>query len=211
MLKDGGGYGAGYAGSFDFSYIGQTVNNGFVSVAIQYRLGAFGFLSSADVAKQGTVNAGVHDMRFALQWVKKYIGRFGGDPDQVTISGESAGGGAVMLMAMMNGGGEGTSLFRRGIASSPYFPTQPYVFACLSLSRRPRHRIANSRRGSGTLTIRCPPITTPSLPDGRGASGKGVMAATSSAACRSPTPSRSRTPAPTPATPPSSASGPSSP
>jgi carboxylesterase type B len=124
-FADGGGYGAGYAGSFDFSYIGQTVNNGFVSVAIQYRLGAFGFLSSADVAKHGTVNAGVHDMRFALQWVKKYIARFGGDPDQVTISGESAGGGAVMLMAMANGGGEGTSLFRRGIASSPYFPTQP--------------------------------------------------------------------------------------
>lgn len=92
---------------------------------IQYRLGAFGFLSSAEVAEQGIVNAGLHDMRFALQWVQKYISRFGGDPDQVTISGESAGGGSVMLMAMANGGTEGTALFRRGIASSPYLPTQP--------------------------------------------------------------------------------------
>ncbi|GAB1318467.1 Carboxylic ester hydrolase [Madurella fahalii] len=121
----GGGYGAGWASSFDFSYIGRAVGNGIVSVTIQYRLGAFGFLSSAEVADQGVVNAGLHDMRFALQWVQKYISRFGGDPDQVTISGESAGGGSVMLMAMANGGTEGTSLFRRGIASSPYFPTQP--------------------------------------------------------------------------------------
>ncbi|KAK0610973.1 carboxylesterase [Immersiella caudata] len=121
----GGGYGLGSANSFDFNYIGQTVDNGFVAVAIQYRLGAFGFLSSAEVAKHGTVNAGVYDMHFALQWVQKYISRFGGDPDQVTITGESAGGGSVMLMAMANGGTEGTKLFRRGISSSPYYPTQP--------------------------------------------------------------------------------------
>ena len=71
-----------------------------------------------------TVNAGLHDMYSALKWVNKYIGQFGGDPDQVTIAGESAGGGAIMMMAMANGGQDGTSLFRRGIASSPYLPTQ---------------------------------------------------------------------------------------
>ena len=96
-----------------------------VIVQIQYRLGAFGFLSSAEVAKHGTLNPAVHDMRFALEWVQKYIGLFGGDPDQVTISGESAGGGAIMLLALANGGTEGNKLFRRGIASSPYYPTQP--------------------------------------------------------------------------------------
>ena len=71
------------------------------------------------------MNAGLHDIRFALEWVQKYIDRFGGDPTQVTISGESAGGGAVMLMTIANGGTEGNKLFRRGIASSPYYPTQP--------------------------------------------------------------------------------------
>ncbi|KAK0625187.1 Alpha/Beta hydrolase protein [Bombardia bombarda] len=104
----------------------QTVNNGFISVAIQYRLGAFGFLSSAALVEHGGLpNAALHDMRFALQWVEKYISRFGGDPDQVTIGGESAGGGSVMLLAMANGGEEKTSLFRRAISSSPYLPTQP--------------------------------------------------------------------------------------
>lgn len=122
----GGGYGLGDAASFDFSRLAKTSGNGFITVAIQYRLGAFGFLSSADLVKQGGVpNVAVHDMRLALRWVQKYIAKFGGDPDQVTISGESAGGGSVMLMALANGGKEGTKLFRRGIASSPYLPTQP--------------------------------------------------------------------------------------
>ncbi|KAK3934071.1 lipase 2 [Diplogelasinospora grovesii] len=121
----GGGYGAGSASSFDFSYMDQTVGNGFVSVVIQYRLGAFGFLSSADVARHGVANAGLYDMHFALEWVQHYISRFGGDPNEVTISGESAGGGSVMMMAMANGGADGTSLWKRGIADSPYLPTQP--------------------------------------------------------------------------------------
>ncbi|KAK0662086.1 Alpha/Beta hydrolase protein [Cercophora samala] len=104
----------------------QTVDNGFITVVIQYRLGAFGFLSSAELVENGGVpNAALHDQRFALQWVQKYIDRFGGDPDQVTISGGSAGGGSVMLLAMANNGTEGNSLFRRAIASSPYLPTQP--------------------------------------------------------------------------------------
>ena len=125
MSTDGGGYGLGSANWFDYAQINKAVNNSMISVQIQYRLGAFGFLSSSELAKHGTLNVALHDMRFALQWVQKYISLFGGDPNQVTISGESAGGGSVMLMAMANGGTEGTSLFRRGIASSPYLPTQP--------------------------------------------------------------------------------------
>ena len=105
----------------------KTAGNGFVSVVIQYRLGAFGFASSQEIFQKGVPNAGIHDMHFALEWVQQNIAQFGGDPDQVTIAGESAGGGSVMLLAMANGGEDGTRLFRRAIASSPYLPTQPYV------------------------------------------------------------------------------------
>ncbi|KAH7348201.1 Alpha/Beta hydrolase protein [Pyrenochaeta sp. MPI-SDFR-AT-0127] len=119
----GGGYGLG-DGTQDMTEIIAANNNGFIAVAIQYRLGAFGFLSSAAVKASGVVNAGLLDMAFALEFVEKNIGSFGGDKSKVTISGESAGGGAVMLLGIAKAGTLGTSLFRNGIASSPYLPPQ---------------------------------------------------------------------------------------
>lgn len=64
-------------------------------------------------------NAGILDQTFALQWVQAYIELFGGDPSQVTISGESAGGGAVMLQDIAYGGTLGTSLFVNVSTTSP--------------------------------------------------------------------------------------------
>lgn len=82
----------GSVGEFDFRQQQPINNNSYIAVGIQYRLGAFGFLSSVEVARQGVPNAAIHDMLFALQWVQKHIHLFGGDPSQVTIAGESAGG-----------------------------------------------------------------------------------------------------------------------
>lgn len=84
----GGGYGAG-SGRQDLSSILAANNNSFVAVAIQYRLGAFGFLASDEVYRKGVVNAGILDQQFALEWVQKYISLFGGNASQVTIAGES--------------------------------------------------------------------------------------------------------------------------
>lgn len=61
--------------------------------------------------RYGAVNAGLLDQRFALQWVQKYIGLFGGNASQVTLSGESAGASSVMLQSMAYGGHLGDSLF----------------------------------------------------------------------------------------------------
>jgi carboxylesterase type B len=107
--------------------------NGFVAVTIQYRvswvlvmpgylakmlqLGAFGFLSSSEIKSNGVINAGILDMAFALAWVQKYITKFGGDPAKVTISGESAGAGGVLLLGIAKDGNLGTSLFQN--ASAP--------------------------------------------------------------------------------------------
>ncbi|KAI6813617.1 carboxylesterase type B [Hortaea werneckii] len=122
----GGGYGA-CDGSQDIGNITRIGGNDFVSVVIQYRLGAFGFLSSDEVHQFGDTNGAILDQHFALQWVQQHIHKFGGDPRHVTIAGESAGGGSVMLQAMAYGGMIGDSLFENAIASSPYLPMQyPY-------------------------------------------------------------------------------------
>lgn len=118
-----GGYGQGQ-GNQDFSMLIETNNNSFIVVAIQYRLGAFGFLSSDEVHRYGTVNAGILDQTFALQWVQTYIHLFGGNFSQVTVGGESAGGGAVMLQTIAFGGNLGDSLFANAIAASPFLPQQ---------------------------------------------------------------------------------------
>lgn len=64
-------------------------------------------------------NAGLLDQRFALKWVQKYIHLFGGDPHQVTITGESSGGGSVQYHTTAYGGMKETNLFTSGIAQSP--------------------------------------------------------------------------------------------
>ncbi|KAL9634527.1 MAG: hypothetical protein Q9164_004034 [Protoblastenia rupestris] len=64
----GGGYGQGQA-NVDLTSIINMNNNSFIGVSIQYRLGAFGFLSSDEVMRFGAVNAGLLDQTFALQWI----------------------------------------------------------------------------------------------------------------------------------------------
>ena len=76
------------------------------------QLGAFGFMSSDEIYRNGVVNAALYDQQFALKWVQKNIHLFGGDCSKVTIAGESAGGGSVMLQAMAYGGRQEPSLFK---------------------------------------------------------------------------------------------------
>lgn len=115
----GGGYGLGNGSAYDLSTIVGANNNSFIAIAIQYRLGAFGFLSSDEVFRNGVPNAGLLDQHFALQWVQSYVGLFGGNSSHVTISGESAGAGSVMLQDMAYGGTLGETLFTNSIAASP--------------------------------------------------------------------------------------------
>ncbi|KAF8606945.1 alpha beta-hydrolase [Ceratobasidium sp. AG-I] len=118
----GGGYYAGYAAQYDPTAMIQASNNSFVAVIIQYRLGMFGFLPGAEVKKNGILNAGLLDVQFALKWTQQNIHLFGGDSSRVTIWGESAGAGAVLMQVVANGGKTKPALFKRAIASSSYVP-----------------------------------------------------------------------------------------
>lgn len=75
---------------------------GIVVVTLNYRLGVFGFLATPELSQESGHNAsgnyGVLDQIAALQWVQKNIAAFGGDPGQVTIAGQSAGGASVLLL-----------------------------------------------------------------------------------------------------------------
>ncbi|WP_440958692.1 carboxylesterase/lipase family protein [Oceanicaulis sp. LC35] len=111
----GGSYTGGW--SYEPDYHGDSfAEEGVVLVSIAYRLGAFGYLGpDTDTA---TANAGLLDQIAALEWVQDNIGRFGGDPDQVTIFGESAGAAAVGAL-MASPAAEG--LFHRAISQSGGF------------------------------------------------------------------------------------------
>ncbi|KAH0833387.1 Alpha/Beta hydrolase protein [Lanmaoa asiatica] len=122
----GGGYEAGYAGEYNGADLVADSFNTMVVVVIQYRLGAFGFLSSNEVKAQGALNAGLLDQTFALQWVQDHIGLFGGDNAHVTIWGESAGAGSVLQHIVANGGNTQPPLFNAAITSSTFLPSQYY-------------------------------------------------------------------------------------
>jgi para-nitrobenzyl esterase len=89
-----------------------------VVVTINYRLGTFGFLHLDDIFPgefEGAGNAGVLDQVAALEWVRDNIAEFGGDPGNVTIFGESAGG---MSVSTLLGLGKAQGLFHKAIAES---------------------------------------------------------------------------------------------
>jgi para-nitrobenzyl esterase len=95
--------------------------NGMVVVTINYRLGAFGFLAHPALASHPggpSGNYGLMDQQAALRWVRHNIAQFGGDPDNVTIAGQSAGGLSV-LAHLVSPGSRG--LFQRAIVESGAF------------------------------------------------------------------------------------------
>jgi len=92
---------------------------GTVVVTINYRLGALGFLAHPALASHGAAgNYGLMDQQAALRWVQRNIAQFGGDPHDVTIAGQSAGGLSV-LAQMVSPGARG--LFQRAIVQSGAF------------------------------------------------------------------------------------------
>ncbi|KJA26921.1 hypothetical protein HYPSUDRAFT_132202 [Hypholoma sublateritium FD-334 SS-4] len=96
---------------------------GIISVSITYRMGILGFLGGPEVEKDGDLNAGLLDQRAGLEWIQRHIAAFGGDPDKITISGESAGGASVMMQVVAYGGSKPVP-FKRAIAQSiGYGPT----------------------------------------------------------------------------------------
>jgi len=114
----GGGFFAGFGGEERHNG-GILAKKGAVVVTLNYRLGPFGFMAhpafAAESPNHSSGNYGLLDQIAALQWVKRNIARFGGDPSRVTIFGESAGGmsvGSLIASPLAKG------LFQRAILES---------------------------------------------------------------------------------------------
>jgi para-nitrobenzyl esterase len=118
-------YGGGLVKGGAAIYPGQFLaRQGIVVVTFNYRLGRIGFFAhpapAAEAPGEPRGNYGYMDQIAALEWVQRNIAGFGGDPDNVTLAGESAGGGSVLVMLtspMARG------LFQRAILESPGLPT----------------------------------------------------------------------------------------
>lgn len=104
----------------------RLAREGVVVVSINYRLGVLGWLSHPDLSAESPANIsgnyGLMDQVAALEWIRRNIASFGGDPDRVAIAGESAGGLSVLyLMSSPLARG----LFDRAIAQSAYMISTP--------------------------------------------------------------------------------------
>jgi para-nitrobenzyl esterase len=114
----GGGFGSG--GTACAIYDGEALaKKGIIFVSINYRVGIFGFYSHPELSQESehhtSGNYGLLDQIAALKWVKENIAAFGGDPDQVTIDGQSAG---AMSVNCLVASPLAKGLFKRAIAQS---------------------------------------------------------------------------------------------
>jgi para-nitrobenzyl esterase len=124
-------------GMFEFHATGASVfydgsrfaRDGVVCVTIGYRVGAEGFLYLGD----GLANLGLLDQIAALEWVQENIAAFGGDPGQVTIFGESAGGMSVATLLTMP---RAQGLFRRAIVESGNTPNVTFTATAERIGRK---------------------------------------------------------------------------
>ena len=123
-------YGGGflYGTNADPVYDGQTFAEtyGVIVVNMNYRLGALGFMAST----KGGSNYGLRDQNLALKFVKQNIANFGGNPNQITIFGQSAG--AMSVLAQI-ASPQSTGLFQRALSFSPV------ALSCRDLSQYDRH------------------------------------------------------------------------
>jgi len=115
----GGGFQTGFTAEMEFD--GERIaRRGIVVVTLCYRLNMFGFMCHPEITAENPdapANFGLLDQRMAMQWVKDNIEAFGGDADNITIGGQSAGGGSV-LNQISHGH---DNIFKRAVCHSGIF------------------------------------------------------------------------------------------
>ncbi|KAK2839201.1 hypothetical protein FQN49_006372, partial [Arthroderma sp. PD_2] len=120
----GGGYTIGSKdqaieyGIYDGTGLVQHAAGNAIVVTFNYRLNVLGWLAGTTMENEGLPNAGLHDQRAALEWIRDYIHLLGGDRNNVSAWGESAGGGSILSHLIANEG-RTHPLFHRAAVLSP--------------------------------------------------------------------------------------------
>jgi len=173
-----------YGGGFSFGSTSDPVHNGehlarkgVVLVSIAYRVGQLGFLAHPELSAENpngvSGNYGLLDMIAGLKWIQENIAAFGGDPDKVTIFGESAGGIAVsMLCASPLAKG----LFHGAISQSggSFGPTRPTTFPgenMKTLKQAEEAGLSFAQKAGNTSIAELRKIEAEKLPSGMGMGG----------------------------------------
>jgi para-nitrobenzyl esterase len=149
----GGGLVGGSAGDYDASGL---VKHGVIVVTLNYRVGALGFFAypALDSEHHDIGNYGIMDQQFALKWVRQNIAKFSGDPNAVTIFGESAG--AVSSIAQLASPGA-ANLFQRAIMESGGTPVWTRTLTPLTKAEASGTSFAQSVNCSDMACLRALP------------------------------------------------------
>lgn len=120
-----------------------------VVVSFNYRLGVFGFMASPSFGSSRNGGYGLEDQRFAMRWVRENIAAFGGDPENITIAGESAGAGSVCMHLVAPK--ETTGLFARAIVQSAGCAQQMQTVGAANKTGEKVAELAGCGTGSNAL------------------------------------------------------------
>ena len=167
-------YGGGFAGgstSDPWTSGEMLARKGVVFVSIAYRVGILGFLAhpelSAETTNHVSGNYGILDQIAGLQWVKRNIAAFGGDPNRVTIFGESAG---AISVSMLCASPLAKGLFEGAISQSggSFGPPRPTTYPGENMKRRPDAERDGEAYAKGMSIAELRKIPATKLPGGRG-------------------------------------------
>lgn len=130
VMIHGGGFNSGASSESSFDG-GAYANRGVIMVTIQYRVGILGYLTHEEIYKQygHDGNFGLDDQILAIKWVKKHIKNFGGNPENITLLGQSAGAMSIQYMCISE---EYRGLFKHAVMLSG-----AGLFPKFSLPRKP--------------------------------------------------------------------------
>ncbi|XP_043325900.1 bile salt-activated lipase [Cervus canadensis] len=156
----GSGHGANFLSNYLYDGEEIATRGNVIVVTFNYRVGPLGFLSTGDANLPG--NYGLWDQHMAIAWVKRNIAAFGGDPDNITLFGESAGGASVSLQTLSphNKGLIKRAISQSGVGLCPWAIQENPLFWAKKIAEKVGCPVDDTSKMAGCLKITDPRALT---------------------------------------------------